>query len=109
MRYTRRRSEGSPIEGESLKVCLRASGGPAVRQQFVELLDGMRSDAGEHVLKPCERVHFRQFAGCHEASQYRHGLAAAITAYESPVVPADRDTAQRSLRTCSRTSPIDTT
>src|ERR1035437_9374089 len=98
MRYTRRRSEGSPIEGESLKVSLRASGGPAVRQQFVELLDGMRSDAGEHVLKPCERVHVRQFAGCREASQDGHGLATAVASYERPVVPADRDAPQRPLR-----------
>jgi hypothetical protein len=78
-------------------VGLEASGGPAVRQQFVELLDGVRSDAGEDVLKPRERVDLRQLAGRHEASQHGHGLAAAVASYERPVVPADRDSAQRPL------------
>src|SRR5580658_8279455 len=89
----------SPVEGKSLKVSLRAGGGPAMRQQFVELLDRVRSDAGEHVAEPGEWVHFSQFARGYGASQHGHGLAAAITAYERPVVPADRDAAQRPLRT----------
>ena len=76
---------------------LESGGGPAVREQFVELLDGVRSDPGEHVLKPGEWVHFSQFARGYEASQHGHCLAAAITAYERPVVPADGDAAQRPL------------
>ena len=39
-----------------------------MRQQFVELFHRVRSDSGEDVVKPGERVHFGQFAGCHEAS-----------------------------------------
>jgi hypothetical protein len=66
------------------QVGLTTGGSPAVRQQFVELLDRVRSDSGEHVLKPCERVHFREFARCHEASQHSHGLAAAVASYERP-------------------------
>jgi len=38
-----------------------AGSGPAVWQRFVKLLDGLCSDAGEHLLKPCKRVHARQF------------------------------------------------
>ena len=88
--------DGQPGKGNE-EVGLGASGGPAVREQFVELLDGMRSDSGEDVLKPGEWVDVRQFARCNEAAQNSHGLAAAIAAYERPVVPADRDPSQRPL------------
>ena len=68
-----------------------------MRQQFVELLDRVHSDSGEHVLKPSERVDLREFAGCDEAAQHCHGPAATIAAYESPVIPANGDAAQLAL------------
>jgi len=46
----------------------RVGRSPTMRQQFVEAVDRVRSDSGEHVVKPRERVHFGQFARCHEAS-----------------------------------------
>ena len=46
----------------------RVGRSPTMRQQFVEPLDRVRSDAGEDVMKPRERIHFDQFARCHEAS-----------------------------------------
>ena len=39
-----------------------------MREQFVEALDRVRSDSGEHILKPSKWVHVRQFARGHEAS-----------------------------------------
>jgi hypothetical protein len=68
-----------------------------VGQQFVELLDRLRPDAREHVPKPSERVHLRQFARRKETPQDCHRRATAITSYEGPVAPAHRDAAQAPL------------
>ena len=76
---------------------LRASPGPAVWQQVIELLDRAFSDACEHVLEPGEWVHLRQFARGNETPQHRHRLAATIAAHEGPVAPAHRDAAQAPL------------
>jgi hypothetical protein len=76
---------------------LESSGGPTVRKQFVELLDGVRSDSREYIPKPGERVHVGQLSGCDEASQHGHGPAAAVASYERPVVAADCDAPQGPL------------
>ena len=45
--------------GEEMSDELGAGGGPAVRQQVIELLDRTLSYPREHVLEPGERVHVR--------------------------------------------------
>ena len=71
--------------------------GPAVGQQLIELLHRALADANEHVLEPGERIYLGQFTRRYEAPQHRHRFAAAVTAYERPVVAPDCDAAQASL------------
>src|SRR5579872_3623092 len=68
-------------------------GSPAMRQEFIELRNGMRGDAREHIAKPGKRVYFHQFTRTHKASQHCHCAAPAITAQKYPVVPSHRDSA----------------
>jgi hypothetical protein len=41
---------------------------PTMRQEFVELGDGIVGDARQHVAKPGKRVDFDQFAGGYETA-----------------------------------------
>jgi hypothetical protein len=48
---------------------LSAAGGPAVGQDFVELLNRARPDAREHIFEPRKRIDLCEFARRNEAAQ----------------------------------------
>jgi hypothetical protein len=75
-----------------------SSRGPGVRQQGIEVLNGMCCDARKNIAEPRERINLHQFAGRYKAPQDGHGLAATIAAQEDPVVPTYCDTTQQALR-----------
>jgi hypothetical protein len=58
-----------------------------VRQQGIEVLNGMCCDARKNIAEPRERINLHQFAGRYKAPQDGHDLAATIAAQEDPVVP----------------------
>ena len=68
-----------------------------MRQEFVQLSDRMIGDVREHIVEPCEGVHFHQLARSDEASQYRRGFAATVAAEKGPIGTAHGKAAQSSL------------
>src|SRR5665213_3345950 len=70
---------------------------PAVRQQLFEPFDRMVSDPPEDIAEPGKGIDLRQFAGGDKAAQDRRGPASVVAPEESPVVPPDREAAQRAL------------
>lgn len=59
-----------------------------MRQKLIEAGHGMRGDAGEHILEPCEGLYFDQLTGGHKAAQNSRRPAAAIAAKKGPVAAA---------------------
>ncbi len=57
-----------------------------MRQQFVELVDGVVSDPAEHVTEPGERIDFDQLTGGNETAQHRGCFPAVVAAEKCPVV-----------------------
>ena len=68
-----------------------------MRNKFFGLLNGVRSDAAEHIAKPGERIDLVQFAGSDEGAQNRHGLSTAVATEKRPVGPSDSDAAQMTV------------
>ena len=64
-----------------------------MREQFVQVGDGVRRDAREHVAEPGKRLDAAPLAGSDGASQHRRRLAAPVAAKEGPVAPSQRDIA----------------
>jgi len=62
---------------------------PGVGQELMELLNGVRWDAREHIAKPGERVQFVQFTGTDKAAQNRYRLSAAVAAQERQALGVD--------------------
>ena len=62
-------------------------------EEFVDAVDGMRGDAGEHVAQPGERVDAVQLAGLDQTIDGGGTLSAGIRTGEEPIFPAEGDAA----------------
>src|SRR5690349_11314083 len=90
---------GSTVpESQTARARGRIGQRPAMRQELIQLGDGMIGDTREHIAEPSERIHFHQLTGSYKAPQHRHSPAAAITSQKHPVVAAYRDPTQGSFR-----------
>src|SRR6266436_586866 len=67
-------------------------------QELVELINGMRRDAREHIAEPGPGIDLDAFAGRHESLQYSRCFAPVVAAEERPVIPAHCDSPQGTLR-----------
>jgi hypothetical protein len=72
---------------------LADAGGPAPAEEFVDAVDGMRGDAGEHVAQPGERVDAVQLAGLDQTIDGGGTLSAGVRSREQPILPAEGDAA----------------
>ena len=70
---------------------LAGLGGPVPGEEFVDAVDGMRGDAGEHVAQPGERVDAVQLAGLDQTIDGGGTLSAGIRTGEEPIFPAEGD------------------
>src|SRR5689334_18119629 len=71
---------------------------PVVGKQFVQSRDGVRGNAGEHIVEPRERLDAAPLAGSEKASQHGRCLATVVATEERPVAAAERDVAVGSFR-----------
>ena len=68
---------------------------PAMREQLIELIDGIIGNAAKNIAKPGKRVNLHQFARSNKAAQHRRRLATLVTAEKRPVAASNRKAAQR--------------
>ena len=71
---------------------------PVVGKQFAQPGDGVRGNAGEHVMEPREWLDAAPLAGSDETAQHGCRFPAAVATEEGPVPAAERDVAVGSFR-----------
>jgi hypothetical protein len=57
-------------------------------QEIVQLIDGIRRDASEHLAEPFPGIDLQALTAGNERPRHRCRLAAVVAAEEGPVIPA---------------------
>src|SRR3954465_14929745 len=83
-----------------MRTSISLGGGPVMRQQLSDAIDGVIGDASEDVFKPGEGFDIHALAGSDETAQHGSCCAADIAAKERPVAATQRHTTNAALCAC---------